>query len=172
MIHTCNRCGFSGSERDFTEDVEVSPVLKERVWNELAPVLTMGSMPGSEKYEAAVAPMRVDRPRSVAVCIARRSSVGYVQRVGVVRLQNQLAIGDVRRIRRRARDGRREAIAAERAAALREAVLCVSAVTAERHSVAESFGFLHEVRRQKDRLATRTPRARSQFSFLNNKKTS
>src|SRR5206468_7766995 len=37
LIHTCNRCGFSGSERDFTEDVEVSPVLKERVWNELAP---------------------------------------------------------------------------------------------------------------------------------------
>src|SRR5215207_10380187 len=53
LIHTCNRCGFSGSERDFTEEVEVSPVLKERVWNELAPGITSGSMSGSEKYEAA-----------------------------------------------------------------------------------------------------------------------
>ena len=43
LIHTCNRCGFSGSERDFTEDVEVSTVLKERVWNELAPSLTTGA---------------------------------------------------------------------------------------------------------------------------------
>src|SRR3954471_8631143 len=53
LIHTCNRCGFSGSERDFTEEVEVSPVLKERVWNELAPALNTGAMSGSEKYEAA-----------------------------------------------------------------------------------------------------------------------
>src|SRR4051812_21977412 len=35
LIHTCNRCGFSGSERDFTDHLEVSQVLKERVWNEL-----------------------------------------------------------------------------------------------------------------------------------------
>jgi uncharacterized protein (DUF2225 family) len=53
LIHCCNRCGFSGSERDFTEEVEVSPVLKERVWNELAPGISTGSMSGSEKYEAA-----------------------------------------------------------------------------------------------------------------------
>src|SRR3954469_19555589 len=35
LIHTCNRCGYSGSDRDFTDETEVSPVLKERVWNEL-----------------------------------------------------------------------------------------------------------------------------------------
>ena len=53
LIHTCNRCGFSGADRDFTEDAEVSPVLKERVWNELAPAITCGTLTGSEKYEAA-----------------------------------------------------------------------------------------------------------------------
>jgi uncharacterized protein (DUF2225 family) len=49
----CGRCGFSGSERDFTEESEVSPVLKEHVWNELAPSIASGSVLGSEKYEAA-----------------------------------------------------------------------------------------------------------------------
>jgi uncharacterized protein len=39
LIHMCSRCGFSGSERDFTEESDVSPVLKEHVWNELAPAL-------------------------------------------------------------------------------------------------------------------------------------
>ena len=53
LIHTCNRCGYSGADRDFTEDAEVSPVLKERVWNELAPCITCGTLTGSEKYEAA-----------------------------------------------------------------------------------------------------------------------
>ena len=41
LIHTCNRCGYSGADRDFTEDADVSPVLKERVWNELAPCITL-----------------------------------------------------------------------------------------------------------------------------------
>jgi len=53
LIHPCNRCRFSGADRDFTEDAEVSPVLKERVWNELAPAITCGTLSGSEKYEAA-----------------------------------------------------------------------------------------------------------------------
>jgi uncharacterized protein (DUF2225 family) len=52
LIHMCGRCGYSGSERDFTEDADVSPMLKEHVWNELAPKLVAGA-PGSEKYEAA-----------------------------------------------------------------------------------------------------------------------
>lgn len=52
LIHMCGRCGYSGSERDFTEDTDVSPMLKEHVWNELAPKLVAGA-PGSEKYEAA-----------------------------------------------------------------------------------------------------------------------
>src|SRR5688572_3712720 len=38
LVHTCNRCGYTGAERDFTEEAEVTPVLREHVWNELAPV--------------------------------------------------------------------------------------------------------------------------------------
>lgn len=73
LIHTCNRCGFSGSERDFTEEVEVSPVLKERVWSELAPALNTGTMSGSEKYEAAakVAEWQGMEPRHVADLLLR-----------------------------------------------------------------------------------------------------
>ena len=53
LVHMCGRCGYSGSERDFTEEAEVSPMLKEHVWNELAPKLACASAVGSEKYEAA-----------------------------------------------------------------------------------------------------------------------
>ena len=53
LIHMCSRCGFSGSERDFTEESDISPTLKERVWNELAPAMASASVVGSEKYEAA-----------------------------------------------------------------------------------------------------------------------
>jgi uncharacterized protein len=53
LIHMCNRCGYSGSERDFSEEAEVTPFLKEHVWNELAPSLATGAVTGSEKYEAA-----------------------------------------------------------------------------------------------------------------------
>ena len=28
LIHTCNRCGYSGADRDFTEEADVSPVLQ------------------------------------------------------------------------------------------------------------------------------------------------
>ena len=28
LIHMCNRCGYSGAERDFTEEADVSPVLQ------------------------------------------------------------------------------------------------------------------------------------------------
>jgi uncharacterized protein len=73
LIHSCNRCGFSGSERDFTEDVEVSPVLKERVWNELAPAISTGAVSGSEKYEAAakVAEWQGMEPRHIADLLLR-----------------------------------------------------------------------------------------------------
>ena len=46
LIHTCARCGYSGSERDFTEETEVTPILKEQVWNELAPLAASGQMTG------------------------------------------------------------------------------------------------------------------------------
>jgi uncharacterized protein (DUF2225 family) len=48
----CDGCGYSGSERDFTQEVEVSPILKEHVFNELAPVVPFSNT-GSGKYEAA-----------------------------------------------------------------------------------------------------------------------
>src|SRR5688500_20236308 len=47
FIHTCSRCGYSGSERDFTEETDVSPILKENVWDELAPKLASGTVVGS-----------------------------------------------------------------------------------------------------------------------------
>ena len=73
LIHTCNRCGYSGADRDFTEEAEVSPVLKERVWNELAPCITCGTLTGSEKYEAAakVAEWQGMEPRHVADLLLR-----------------------------------------------------------------------------------------------------
>lgn len=52
LIHTCNKCGYSGHDRDFGEDADISPTLKERVWSELAPMLTE-PVTGSMKYEAA-----------------------------------------------------------------------------------------------------------------------
>src|SRR4051812_19447023 len=53
LIHMCCRCGYSGSERDFTEEADVTPVLREHVWNELAPQVSTTAISGSEKYEAA-----------------------------------------------------------------------------------------------------------------------
>ncbi|CAA9516467.1 MAG: hypothetical protein AVDCRST_MAG17-2313 [uncultured Solirubrobacterales bacterium] len=53
LVHMCNRCGYSGAERDFTEEADVTPMLKEHVWNELTPVITPAAVSGSEKYEAA-----------------------------------------------------------------------------------------------------------------------
>jgi len=53
LIHMCSRCGYSGAERDFTEETDVSAGLREHVWNELAPQISTGAVLGSEKYEAA-----------------------------------------------------------------------------------------------------------------------
>ena len=73
LIHTCARCGYSGSERDFTDETEVTPILKEQVWNELAPLAASGQMTGSEKYEAAakVAEWQGLEPRHVADLLLR-----------------------------------------------------------------------------------------------------
>jgi hypothetical protein len=49
----CDECGYSGGERDFNQDAEVSPLLKEHVFNELAPSVTQFVTTGSAKYEAA-----------------------------------------------------------------------------------------------------------------------
>jgi uncharacterized protein len=75
LIHTCNRCGFSGADRDFSDDAEISPILKERVWNELAPAIATGTLTGSEKYEAAakVAEWQALEPRQIADLLLRAS---------------------------------------------------------------------------------------------------
>ena len=52
LIHMCDGCGFSGGERDFNHEADVSPLLKEHVLNELASCIPH-SATGSEKYEAA-----------------------------------------------------------------------------------------------------------------------
>lgn len=53
LVHTCDRCGFSGLESDFADADEVTPWLREQVWSELAPALTGAPVSGSEKYELA-----------------------------------------------------------------------------------------------------------------------
>lgn len=53
LVHMCRTCGYSGLERDFEDEAEVSLDLKEQVWKELAPLASSASMTGSEKYEAA-----------------------------------------------------------------------------------------------------------------------
>jgi len=48
----CSECGYSGGEADFAAPTEVSPILKQQVLRELAP-LRPSPICGSEKYEAA-----------------------------------------------------------------------------------------------------------------------
>ena len=74
LIHMCSECGYSGGEGDFTAAADVSPVLKQHVLEELAP-LRPALVCGSEKYEAA-ASERLANARS-----ADRLSAGGSQRV-------------------------------------------------------------------------------------------
>lgn len=56
QVHMCNQCGYSGTERDFTDQTDISPLVREHVWSELSPRVATGetlAMSGSEKYEAA-----------------------------------------------------------------------------------------------------------------------
>lgn len=52
QVHMCDRCGYSGTERDFTDQTEISPLVREHVWSELSPYVG-AAVSGSEKYEAA-----------------------------------------------------------------------------------------------------------------------
>jgi hypothetical protein len=52
LVHMCIECGYSGGERDFSGVNEVSPLVKEHVLNELAP-MALVCVTGSAKYEAA-----------------------------------------------------------------------------------------------------------------------
>ena len=73
FIHICSRCGYAGMERDFGEEAEIGPVLKEHVWDELAPRLSIGAVTGSEKYEfaARVAMWQGSEPRRIADLMLR-----------------------------------------------------------------------------------------------------
>ena len=73
FIHVCSRCGYAGSERDFGEEADVGPMVKDHVWDELAPRLAMGDIPGSERYEfaAKVATWQGYEPRRVADLLLR-----------------------------------------------------------------------------------------------------
>ena len=54
LVHTCSGCGFTGAERDFSEDSDVTPWLREQVLTVLTPTLSNRvELTGSEKYEAA-----------------------------------------------------------------------------------------------------------------------
>jgi uncharacterized protein (DUF2225 family) len=52
LVHMCDVCGYTGGERDFTNNADVSPLVKEHILNELSPI-PLGSATGSAKYEAA-----------------------------------------------------------------------------------------------------------------------
>jgi len=77
LVHMCSSCGYTGAERDFTDEADVTPVVREHVWTELAPQLTAapnrGAVLGSEKYEAAakVAEWQGLEPRHVADLLLR-----------------------------------------------------------------------------------------------------
>jgi len=77
LVHMCNRCGYTGAERDFTDEADVTALVREHVWTELAPQLTTapnrGVVLGSEKYEAAakVAEWQGLEPRHVADLLLR-----------------------------------------------------------------------------------------------------
>src|SRR5215208_3473945 len=72
LIHMCSECGYSGGEADFTTPTDVSPVLKQQVLKELAP-LRPSLVCGSEKYEAAakVAQWQGMDPRHIADLLLR-----------------------------------------------------------------------------------------------------
>src|ERR687886_527273 len=73
LVHLCPHCGFTGTEPDFENEAAISPSLKEHVWDELAPRLPDGEIPGSEKYEfaAKVASWQGAEPRRVADLLLR-----------------------------------------------------------------------------------------------------
>ena len=76
LVHMCDQCGYTGAERDFTDEADVTPVVREHVWTELAPALThprASAVLGSEKYEAAakVAEWQGLEPRHVADLLLR-----------------------------------------------------------------------------------------------------
>jgi uncharacterized protein (DUF2225 family) len=73
FVHMCPCCGYTGAERDFAPELEVTPALRDRVWAELEPLARRAPVGGSEKYEAAakVAEWQGLEPRHVADLLLR-----------------------------------------------------------------------------------------------------
>lgn len=53
LVHLCQRCGYAGTEQEFSEESDASPMLQRHIWNELTPRLTDETPAASEKYEFA-----------------------------------------------------------------------------------------------------------------------
>jgi len=72
LVHMCGECGYSGAERDFNREGEVSPLLREHVLSELAPRVPIPAT-GSGKYEAAakVAQWQSTEERQIADLLLR-----------------------------------------------------------------------------------------------------
>ena len=68
FVHLCTHCGYAGVERDFSESVDLSPEIRERVLYELAPALQQELPSGSLKYDhaARVAEWQGSDPRYLA----------------------------------------------------------------------------------------------------------
>src|SRR5215204_7802867 len=68
LIHTCSKCGFTGTEHEFGDEAAPEPAVREHVWDELGPTLPSGPLAGSAKYELAakVAMWQGAEPRRVA----------------------------------------------------------------------------------------------------------
>ena len=84
LVHMCNRCGYSGAERDFTEEADVTPVLREHVWNELAPQISTGAVLGlgevrgrGEGGRVAGAGAAPHRRSAAARCLVLRRRSGH-----------------------------------------------------------------------------------------------
>ena len=73
LVHSCDRCGYTGERRDFTDDAVVTATLRSRVWEEIAPSLTAEPIAGSAKYERAakVAGWQDAEPRRIGDLLLR-----------------------------------------------------------------------------------------------------
>lgn len=53
FVHLCTQCGYAGVTRDFGDEVELTDLIRTRVWSELGPALRHALPSGSLKYEHA-----------------------------------------------------------------------------------------------------------------------
>jgi uncharacterized protein DUF2225 len=91
LVHTCQRCGFTGAERDFADGTEVTPHLREHVWRELAPAIGSAPMTGSVKYEVAAKVGTASSTRS-----ARCSRISWASCGGASATRSSRARGSTR----------------------------------------------------------------------------